>query len=53
MPEVKNSRETIEYRCEVASSSNFIEEDIVLEAFEQLTANQYDCVLAHGLGVSL
>ena len=41
-------------RCfELASSSNFLEEDVALEAFELLTANEYDCVLAHGLGVSL
>ena len=53
MPEVENFHDSAERCFELASSSNFLEEDVALEAFELLTANEYDCVLAHGLGVSL
>ena len=53
MPEIENLKNSAERCFELASSSNFLEEDVALEAFELLTANQYDCVLAHGLGVSL
>ena len=53
MPEIENFQDSAGHCFEVASSSNLLEEDVALEAFELLTANQYDCVLAHGLGVSL
>ncbi len=53
MPEIENFQESAEHCFEVASSSNLLEEDVALEAFELLTANQCDCVSAHGLGVSL
>jgi len=53
MPEIENLKNSAERCFELASSNNFLEEDVALEAFELLTANQYDCVLAHGLGVSL
>ena len=53
MPEIENLKNSRERCFELASSSNFLEEDVALEAFELLTANEYDCVLAHGLGVSL
>ena len=53
MPEVENFQDSAKHCFEVASSSNFLEQDVALTAFELLTANQYDCVLAHGLGVSL
>ena len=53
MPEIENFQESAEHCFELASSQNFLEEDVALEAFELLTANEYDCVLAHGLGVSL
>jgi len=53
MPEIENVKNSVEHCFELASSSNFLEEDVALEAFELLTANEYDCVLAHGLGVSL
>ncbi len=53
MPEIETLKDSVEHCFELASSSNFLEEDIALVAFELLTANQYDCVLAHGLGVSL
>jgi hypothetical protein len=52
MPEIENLQDS--WHCfELASPSNSPEEDVALEAFELLTANEYDCVLAHGLGVSL
>ena len=53
MPEIENLKKSAERCFELASSSNFLEEDVALQAFELLTANEYDCVLAHGLGVSL
>jgi hypothetical protein len=53
MPEVEKLKSSAERCFELASSSNFLKEDLVLEAFELLTANEYDCVLAHGLGVRL
>ena len=53
MHEIENLKNSAERCFELAISSNFLEEDVALEAFELLTANQYDCVLAHGLGVSL
>ena len=53
MPEIKNLRDTAEHCFEVASSSNLLDEDIALEAFELLTANIHDCIAAHALGVSL
>jgi len=53
MPETKNLKNSAEHCFELASSSNRLEEDVASEAFELLTANEYDCVLAHGLGVSL
>jgi hypothetical protein len=53
MPEIENLNDSAEHCFELASTSNFLEEDVGLEAFELLTANEYDCVLAHGLGVGL
>ena len=53
MPEIENLTNSVEHCFELASSRNFLEEDVVLEAFDLLTADEYDCVLAHGLGVSL
>ena len=53
MRETENFQDSAEHCFELAKSSDFLEEDIALEAFELLTANRYDCVLAHGLGVSL
>ena len=53
MPEIENLKNSAERCFELASSNNFLEEDVALEAFELLTANQYDCVLAHALGVRL
>ena len=53
MHEIENFQDSAEHCFELAGSQNFLEEDIASEAFELLTANEYDCVLAHGLGVSL
>ena len=53
MPEIENFQESAKHCFELARSSNFLGEDVALEAFELLTANQCDCVSAHGLGVSL
>ena len=53
MPEIENLKNSAERCFELAGSSNFLEEDVALEVFELLTANGYDCLLAHGLGVSL
>ena len=53
MYKIENFQESAEHCFELASSQNLLEEDVALEAFELLTANQYDYVLAHGLGVSL
>ncbi len=53
MPEVENFQDSVQHCFEVAKLSDFLEEDIAVEAFELLTANDYDGILAHGLGVSL
>jgi len=53
MHKIKNFQESAEHCFELASSSNFLEEDMALHAFELLTANNYDGILAHALGVSL
>jgi hypothetical protein len=58
MPEVENLYESAQRCFEVAKSSGFLEssdleEDIALEAFELLIANDSDHILAHALGVSL
>ena len=53
MPETESFQDSVQHCFELAKSSDFLEEDIALEAFELLTTNKYDCILAHGLGVSL
>ena len=59
MPEVENFYESAQRCFELAKSSgflkssDFLEEDIVLEAFELLTTNNCDPIVAHALGVSL
>ncbi len=53
MPEIENVKNSAERCFELASSTYLLAEDVALEAFELLIANEYDCVLAHGLGVSL
>ena len=53
MPEIENFQDSVQHCFEVDKWTDFLEEDVALQAFELLTANEYDCVLAHGLGVSL
>ncbi len=53
MHEIENLQDSAEHCFELASAQNFLEEDVASEAFELLTANEYDGVLAHGLGVTL
>ena len=53
MPEIENLHDISEDCLELDDSSGFQEEDIALEAFGLLTANNYDGILAHALGVSL
>ena len=53
MPEVENFHDSARHCFEVAKWSDFLEEDMALQAFELLTANDYDGILAHALGVSL
>jgi len=53
MPEIESFQESVRHCFEVAKLTDFLEEDIALEAFELLTANPYDAIFAHALGVSL
>ena len=53
MPEIENFQDSVQHCFQLAKSNDFLEEGIALEAFELLTTNNYDCILAHGLGVSL
>ena len=53
MPEIESVQDSVQHCFELAKSSDFVEEDIALEAFELLTTNQYDGIIAHALGVSL
>ena len=53
MPEIENFQDCVQHCFEVAKLSNFLEEDVALTAFALLTANEYDGILAHALGVSL
>ena len=53
MPEIESFQNSAEHYFERASSNDVREEDIALEAFELFTANDYDRMSAHALGVSL
>ena len=53
MPEIENFHESAEHCFELAKLSDFLEEDIALDAFELLTTNNHDRILAHALGVTL
>ncbi len=53
MPEIENFQDFAQHCFELAKSRDFLEEDIAVEAFELLTANDYDRMPAHALGVSL
>jgi hypothetical protein len=59
MPEIESFQESAQHCFEIAKasgfleSSDFMEEEIALEAFELLVTNDYDPILAHALGISL
>jgi len=53
MPEVENFQESAEHCFELAKKIDLLEEDIALDAFELLTANDIDRMSAHALGVRL
>jgi len=53
MPEIENFQESVKHCFDVAKASDFLEQDIALEAFDLLIANNYDRISAHALGVSL
>lgn len=53
MPEIESFQISAKHYLELARFNNFLQEDIALEAFELLTANDYDRMLAYALGVSL
>ena len=53
MPEIESVLDSVQHCFELAASSGLLEEDIALAAFELLTANNYDGIEAHALGVSL
>lgn len=59
VPNVENFYQSAQHCFEVAKSSgflkpsDFLEQDIALEAFELLTTSSFDQISAHALGVSL
>ena len=59
MPNVENFYQSAQHCFEVAKSSgflkpsDFLEQDIALEAFELLATSSFDQISAHALGVSL
>jgi len=53
MAQVENFQKSAQYCFDLATASGLSEEDIAIEAFELLTANDHDSMLAHALGVSL
>jgi hypothetical protein len=53
MTEIENFTDSAQHCFEVAKTIDLLEEDIALEAFELLIANNYDRVSAHAPGVSL
>jgi hypothetical protein len=53
MPGIENFQDSAQHYFVLAKSTDFLEEDIALQAFELLTANSYDSIEAHALGVRL
>jgi len=54
MPEIENLQDSAQRCFDVGTcSTDLPEDDAALEAFELLTANNYDSFAAHALGVSL
>jgi hypothetical protein len=53
MPQAENLQKPAQNCFDLAIASGLLEEDIAVEAFELLTANDYDSILAHALGLTL
>ena len=60
MPEIESFQESAQHCFEIAKASGFVEssdypddDEVALEAFVLLVANDCDAILAHGLGISL
>ena len=53
MPDVEDFQDSAQNCFEVAKRIDLLEEDIAVEAFELLIANNYDRMSAHALGVRL
>jgi len=53
MPQVENLQNSAQHCFDLAIAGGFLEADIAAEAFELLTANDYDRILAHGLDLAL
>ena len=53
MREIEDFQEAAYHCFELAKTMGLLEEDIALEAFDLLTANNYDRMSAHALGVRL
>ena len=53
MPEIENFQGSAQHCFELAKGSHFLEDEVALEAFVLLTANNYDRIQVHALGVSL
>ena len=53
MPEIENFKDAAYHCFEIAKKIGLPDEDTALEAFDLLTANSYDHMSAHALGVRL
>ena len=53
MPQVENVQQSAHHCFDLARASASLEEDIAVEAFDLLTASEYDGILAHALGLTL
>lgn len=53
MHDIDNFQNSAQHCFETAEATEFLKGDIAVEAFELLTANDHDFILAHALGVSL
>ena len=53
MPNVEHFQDSAQHCFELARLNDFLEDEAALEAFDLMTANDCDRILAHALGVSL
>ena len=53
MPQAENLQDSAQHCFDLATASALLEEDIAVGAFDLLTTNDHDSMLAHALGVSL